>query len=623
MCGIAGVFQASEPVAVETLISMRDILSSRGPDDAGLWVSPDGLVGLGHRRLSIIDTSAAGHQPMEYGGRHMSCYNGEIYNYQSLRVKLEGAGYTFRTVSDTEVLLAGYDRWGVDCLAELDGMFAFAIYDTVDRSLFLARDQAGVKPLYYYASQRLVAFGSRLRALLRHRDVPREVCPTAVRLYLELGYVPTPRSILRDVKKLEPGGWLRFRKTAGQFTVESGSAPAVAGPEEVPSSDRSWLDAIDAAVTQAVAAQMVSDVPIGALLSGGVDSSLVAAVMQRQSARPVRTFTVGFERSSGDESRHAAAVASHLGTRHEQMMFAPSDLLNYVDVYTREFDEPLADSSGLPALAVSQMASRHVRVCLGGDGGDELFGGYRNYGYLDQMAPSFGWPRRLRRIVAAAVLAGGRSRHRSRLLAAAINAGRADRAFALMRTISKDRAVGALVVDGGEQSAMDLITTSFERNSGRRPSEQACRFDLGSYLVDDILQKVDVASMAYSLEARVPLLAPNVRALASVLPPALKRRGATTKWALRQVLYRYVPRQLVDRPKQGFEVPLREWFRGDLRPFLLDTLTPDALRRFGLLRPEGVRAVIDDHLSGRKDTHPILWALTSLLRWDNEIRRTV
>jgi asparagine synthase (glutamine-hydrolysing) len=620
MCGIVGMFQATTPVDRERLLAMRDMLTSRGPDDAGEWVSADQRVGLGHRRLAIIDTSPAGHQPMAYAGRLMSCYNGEIYNYRDVRRVLEGSGYQFQTATDTEVLLAAYDHWGPDCLSELDGIFAFAIYDTADRSLFLARDQAGVKPLYYCASASLLVFGSRLRALLQHRDVPREVCPTAVRLYLELGYVPAPRTILSGVRKLEPGEWRRFRVSDDELRVESGQAPPPPAPASLPSDDRGWIDAIDGAVMRAVGAQMVSDVPIGAFLSGGVDSSLVAATMQRHSASPIRTFTVGFV-GAGDESRQAAAVAAHLGTDHEQMMFAASDLLDFLDVYAREFDEPLADSSGLPSLVVSEMASRHVRVCLGGDGGDELFGGYRNYGYLDRMAPLWSLPRPLRRLAGAAVRAGGRSGHRARLLAAAIESGNAVDTFALMRTLSKDRAVATLVVDEGEQSARDLIADVFDAHADRPPSDRACRFDLRSYLVDDILQKVDVSSMAYSLEARVPLLAPEVRALADHLPPDLKRRGSTTKWALREVLYRHVPRALVDRPKQGFEVPLREWFRGELRDFVQDALSPAAVARFGLLRQDGVAAVLDAHLSGRQDTHPLLWALTSLLRWDQDIRQ--
>jgi asparagine synthase (glutamine-hydrolysing) len=621
MCGIAGVQRLESPVDRDVVRAMRDAMVTRGPDDAGLWFSDDGSAALGHRRLAILDPSPAGHQPMVYLDRYVSCFNGEIYNFAELRDLLSGAGYTFRSTSDTEVLLAAYDRWGPGCVERLNGIFAFAIYDQTEHSLFLVRDQVGVKPLYVFRSDRMVVFASRLRALLCCPDVPREVCPQAVRYYLELGYVPGGRSILRHVVKLEPGQWLLTRARGGVLETVEGRAPAPAPPDARPGSTGEWIDTLDQAINQAVHRQMVSDVPIGALLSGGVDSSLVTAMMQRHSREPVQTFTVGFSDAATDESTHAAAVARHLGTQHREVRFAPSDLLRYVDTYVEHYDEPLADPSGLPTLAVCELAARSVRVCLGGDGGDELFGGYRYYGYLDRLAPAFHLPGALRRGLGGVLRRVGRPRHRSRLLAAALEAGVDTRAFSLMRSISKDRSLDALLDGPALLSAEALVEEEFGRWPTLSSAERASRFDQRYFLVDDILQKVDVASMAYSLEARVPLLDPEVRRWATLLPPALKRRRGVSKWALRQVLYRYVPRHLVDRPKQGFVVPTRAWFRQELRGYLEEALSPERVRAFGLLRPAGVRAVIDAHLSGRQDTQPLLWALVCLLQWDRAVRQ--
>lgn len=623
MCGIVGIQSVAGPIAPDAIVAMRDELASRGPDDAGVWQSADGMLALGHRRLSIIDTSAAGHQPMTYLDRYVGCYNGEIYNFAKLRDTLRRAGYAFKSLSDTEVLLAAYDKWGPACVDRLNGIFAFGIYDRTEDALFLARDQAGVKPLYVYRSDRTLAFASRLRGLLRCPGVPRAISAQAVRYYLELGYVPGRLSMLEGVAKLDAGEWLLTRRVCGRLVSRNGRAAELAPPDHVPVDTAQWIDALDAAINGAVARQMVSDVPIGAFLSGGTDSSLVTAIMQRHSREPVRTFTVGFSRTPEDESAHAGAVARHLGTNHEQVQFTPAALLDYLGRYVREFDEPLADPSGLPTLAICELASQHVRVCLGGDGGDEQFGGYRYYGYLDRLDGALRLPGLVRAGASWALRAVGRPRHRSRLLAAALETGRPDDAFALMRTISKDRPVESLLHDSGGTSAIALVREEFARWNGLPASEKASRFDTRFYLVDDILQKVDVASMAYSLEARVPLLDAEVRRLAALLPPSLKRRGGVTKWALRQVLYRYVPRALVDRPKQGFEVPLKSWFRHELKTYLCDSLSRERIAAFGLLKPDGVKAVLDDHLSGRQDTQPLLWALLCLLRWDADVRRAV
>lgn len=621
MCGIAGVQRIEGVVGSEVIVGMRDEMITRGPDDAGVWFSSDGTVALGHRRLSILDPSPAGHQPMEYLDRYMSCYNGEIYNFAELRLTLQSAGYSFRSTSDTEVLLAAYDRWGPGCLEHLSGIFGISIYDQQEETLFLARDRVGVKPLYVYKSEKLLAFASRLRALLKCPDVPRDICPKALRYYLELGYVPGDMSIIRGVVKLEPGQWMLIATREGALATRTGRVAPTPALGAIPESPAAWIDTIDEAISSSVSRQMVSDVPIGAFLSGGIDSSLVAAMMQKHCGFPVKTFTVGFSDSAHDESTHAAAVAQHLGTAHEEVHFSPTELLKYLDGYVSGFDEPLADSSGLPTMAVCEVAGSHVRVCLGGDGGDELFGGYRYYGYLARLERILALPAPARRAMAAVIRRVGRPRHRSRLLAAAIESGRADRAFILMRTISKDLPLEQLLIDPHPSSSADLVHAEFERWRELPASEQATRFDMRYYLVDDILQKVDVASMAFSLEARVPLLDPEVMQWAMVLPPELKRRGGVTKWALRQVLYRYVPRELVDRPKQGFEVPIKQWFRNELRDYVQDALSPSRIKSFGFLRPEGVRTLLDAHLSGQKDTHPMLWALVCLLEWDQTIRQ--
>lgn len=619
MCGIAGVWHLDgRPVSTGLVSSMRDALSTRGPDDAGTWV--DGPVGLGHRRLAIIDLSAAGHQPMHgCGATTVLTYNGEIFNFKELRGELEGHGHGFRSSSDTEVLLAAYQQWGERCVERFVGMFAFAIWDRARRGLLLARDRLGIKPLYYAAMPATIIFGSRLGALLRHPACPRELDPESVNLFLQSGYVPAPRSILRGVRKLEAGHtlWLDHQgvRPRRYWSIDDIQVDAsLAGQPRL-----EVVDHLDRLLRQSISQRLISDVSLGAFLSGGIDSSIVVALMKELSSTRPRTFTIGFADAAYDESRAAAAIAAHLGTEHHEEIIDFRQLLGALDDLSTHYDEPFADWSSLPTMMVSRFARRYVTVSLSGDGGDELFAGYPYYRFLERLAPAYKLPGVVRRLVGASLKASGR--HRLVLLGHTLMHDDLIGGFAFMRSMAKD--YGATVLDAPSGPSLEtLYRERAARFPALDPVATASRLDAAFYLPDDILQKVDVASMSVGLEARVPLLDHRVVEFALSVPVSLNVQNREGKGLLRDVLARYVPRPLFERPKQGFGAPIREWFRGPLRETIRAELHPSRIREFGYLRPDAVQHLIDLHLSGRRDTHPVLWSLLCLLRWREQLMRT-
>src|SRR5258708_1428890 len=567
MCGLVGAagLRAVDRPRAEAAIAA---LAERGPDDRGLW-SEGGTV-LTSCRLAILDLSPAGHQPMlSADQRYVLAYNGEIYNFRELREELGG---DWRSDSDSEVILAAHARWGKDFLQRLRGMFALAIWDRKERKLLLARDRLGVKRLYYAWPRGELMFGSRPRAMFAYRPgLPDALDLDGLALYLEAGYFPAPHTLHAAVRKLPAGHWLEFHD--GNARVESyWSALAiepVAAWRERP--EEELLDELDELLTRSVRSRLVSDVPLGAFLSGGIDSSLVVALMAKLASGPVKTFTIGFREPQYDESRHAEAVARALGTEHRQETLSVDDLLKLVPSFHQQFDEPFFDSSAFPALAVSRLARREVTVALGGDGGDELFGGYHYYSILQRMAPAFALPRALRRGAGRALTLAPFPK--AQLLGGALREAGPMQAFRFMRSIAKDYG-GVLAAGAAPGTNLDKMFEQSLRGmpATLSPAERATRLDLAHVLPEEYLQKTDLSSMAYSLEAREPLLDHELVEWSMKLPLSWKLPAGAGTYLLRRLAYPYLPRAILDRPKQGFTVPIDRWLRGPLRDWARERL---------------------------------------------------
>jgi asparagine synthase (glutamine-hydrolysing) len=571
---------------------------------------------LGHLRLAVIDLSEMAAQPMHScGGRHVIVYNGEIYNFAEIRARI-GTAYPWRSDSDTEVILASYQMWGPACLQKFHGMFAIAIWDRLEKTLFVARDRVGVKPLYYHAGDGMFAFASRPRALFRLVPrLARDLDPQGLRYYLEAGYVPAPFSAHRAISKLEPGHYLLVRR-GGISKQRYWTLDDMEPDSRLEKADEGdLLDELDRIIDRSIRWRMVSSVPVGAFLSGGIDSSLVVAYMQKHAVRPVKTFTIGFDDDTFDESRHARAVARYLGTDHVCQKLRPDDLLDLMPHYLAQYDEPFFDYSAFPVMAVSRLARQHVKVSLSGDGGDEAFGGYHYYRIAQALGRLRRGPDALRIRVAA--LLARLPDHRLRLLGRAMGKNRASEAFAFMRSVIKD-AEDVLSADlrADTRSFASLLAARAARLPPRlSPAELGMRLDIGLTLPDDYLQKVDVGAMAFSLESREPLLDHSILEWAARLPLKWKVRGATNKYLLRRLAYRHVPRALLDRPKMGFGVPMARWLRQGLRPWAETLLRDNAGMQALGLHPQAVMRLWNGHRSGGRDAHTILWAILILLQF--------
>ncbi len=637
MCGIAGLLDRREAEPGSRVSDMIASIRYRGPDDSGVWCDPKIGLALGHARLSILDLSKAGHQPMSsFSGRFVITYNGEVYNYAELRFDLEAIGVTFRGHSDTEVMLAAFEAWGLEkSVQRFVGMFAFALWDRVDRQLTLARDRLGEKSLYYGWCGETFLFGSELKALCAHPSWRGDINRSALASYMRYGYVPLPHSIYLGICKLLPGTWLRISADdrPGHMPEPNTywSARKIGMQEPLTDlSDLAATDALDSLLRQTVGRQMISDVPLGAFLSGGVDSSTIVALMQCQSSRPVRTFSIGFSESDYDEARYAKQVATHLGTDHTGLYISAREALDVIPRLSEIYDEPFGDSSQIPTYLVAALARKHVTVALSGDGGDELFGGYNRYfwgrsiwnriGPLPQgirhgagrmmMALSPAAWDRIGKLLPRGVrqLALGDRIHK---LASVIDVDGPDELY--RRLVSQHQKPGSLIIGAGEMPIWaDAEAASFGRSDF---TERMMFHDLVGYLADDILTKVDRASMAVSLETRVPLLDHHLVEFAWRLPLSMKIRNGQGKWLLRQVLDRYVPRALIDRPKQGFGIPLDTWLRGPLREWAEELLDEGRLRREGYLHPAPIREKWSEHLSGRRNWQHWLWNVLMFQAW--------
>ncbi len=623
MCGIAGLFHLATPKPVDPvrIERMCDAIAHRGPDGAGVWTAPG--VGLGHRRLSIIDV-AGSPQPMAAGdGRAMLVFNGEIYNYRELRAELKAEGAQFRTDGDSEVILAAWQRWGVDCLPRLNGMFAFAIYDLAQRTLFLARDRLGVKPLFHATlSDGSLIFGSELKALCAHPLLRREADPLAVEDYLAWGYVPDTRSILKGVEKLAAGHYLLLR--------HDGPQPQAVRWWDISFADRAKGNAADLEaelvhlLRQAVTSRMEADVPLGAFLSGGVDSSAVVALMAEASGNPVKTCSIGFDVSALDESNYAAMIADQFATDHRSRMVSPDDF-EHVDTLAAMFDEPFADASALPTWRVCQLARETVTVALSGDGADEAFAGYRRqrfqygedrlrallpqavrgpvFGALGAVYPKADWAPRM-----------FRAKTTFQSIAASSEEGYA-RALSVTAPELRDGLLTPYfrgLLDG--YRAEHPLIERMRQAPARSGLDRAQYADLTFWLPGDILTKVDRASMAVSLEAREPLLDHRLIEFAARLPENLRIRSGQGKWLLKQSMRRYLPDQILFRPKQGFVTPIAQWLRGPLASAARGIASSATLARTGWFDAPRLRALADAHIAGHADHSRLLWQLLMLDR---------
>lgn len=631
MCGIAGAWQARPGMDADALHAlgrhMGQAIAHRGPDDSGTWVDDGAGLVLSHRRLSIMDLSPEGHQPMQSAdARWVIAFNGEIYNHASLRRELEALGHHFRGHSDTEVLLAAISQWGVQAALERgNGMLALAAWDRHERCLWLARDRVGKKPLYYgWAADGTLLFGSELAALRAHPGLRTEVDPNALALLLRLDYIPAPYAILRGVHKLPAGMLLRLDQDtllAGEAGHHAARAPrhwwnALACQEAAiargfDGDEHAALEALDQLLRDAVALRMEADVPLGTFLSGGTDSSLVTALMQAQSTRPVRSFSIGFDNTDHDESAHAAAVARHLGTDHTELHADGHAALALVPDMARMFDEPFADSSQLPTALLCRLARQHVTVALSGDGGDELFFGYRRYERAIQNDARLS---RLPRGLLARL--AGNPGERSRL--GGLGALRAELAAGNLQGVARQRVSRwrqpEQVVLGARRvpTAYDL-PGALPTNGG--PADQLMAMDFACYLPEDILTKVDRSSMSVALEARAPLLDWRVAELAWSLPQSMKHHHGTLKYLPKRLLERYLPTSLVHRSKSGFGAPVGDWLRGPLRDWAEAQLDERRLREEGHFDPAPIRALWREFQGGQRKWHTHLWGVLMFQAW--------
>lgn len=639
MCGIAGLFGPRSPVTEQQVRAMTDRIVPRGPDSSGSWIGHGGRLGLGHRRLAIIDLTEAGHQPMHSAcGRYTVTYNGEIYNFTALRQELEEGGLapTWRGHSDTEVMLAVFAAYGIRSgLERLHGMFALAVWDHQREELTLARDRFGEKPLYYGWTKAGFAFASTLAPIRATSGFGNAICPDALACLMARAHVPAPLSIYQGIAKLEPGCLLTLSGNAvhgAEPVVEryfdyadqvlAGAADPISDPHEA-------LEVLDAALSAAVARQLVADVPVGCFLSGGIDSSLITAIAQKRSSRPLKTFTIGFSEAGFDEAAHAARVAKTLGTDHTELYVTPADAQGVIPQLPAIYDEPFADSSQIPTFLVSRLARQQVTVSLSGDGGDELFGGYNRHIQFPKVWRKVSKvPAPLRGIALGALsaLPQGVWNRAARLAPgryANLFGDAARRAFMVMGTAPDfdglfdrfldDWAQQGSPLSGGARCNRPLRT---DPRLGHLPLEvQMMHADTVTYLPNDVLTKVDRAGMAVSLESRIPFLDPQVTALAARIDPALKFARGGGKAILKDLLYRYVPRELVDRPKAGFAVPVGVWLKGPLRDWAEDLLSDQALSASGLFDSGMIRSRWARHLAGQEDATQPLWSVLMFQAW--------
>lgn len=657
MCGFAGYLSATIPNnAVDLLQRMGDSIAHRGPDDSGFWCDDEAGIGLSHRRLSIVDLSPAGHQPMLSGsGRYVIAFNGEIYNHLILRAELgesfphllsSGAYPVWRGHSDTETLLAGFDAWGIETTIKKSiGMFAFAVWDRQTRQLTLGRDRIGEKPLYYgwqgQGEQAVFLFGSELKALRVHPAFDNSINRSALSLQLQYNYIPAPYSIYHGIAKLRQGCLLKVslaQPEPKEWQYWLGFQVALSGAaQSFTNSTEQAVDELEILLKDAIQQQMTADVPLGAFLSGGIDSSTVVALMQAQSSRPIKTFAIGFHEEGYNEAVYAKKVAQHLGTEHTELYVTAKQAMAVIPRLSGLYDEPFSDSSQIPTFLVSQLAKQHVTVALSGDAGDELFCGYNRYLMTAKLWRKIALlPISLRRLLVKGITRVSADHWNGLMHLLALS--KSKRSVNLGEKLHKG--VGALTSNTIDELYTYFITHWFDSVSvvigasslptlaseasgltGLGAIERMMALDSMTYLPDDILVKVDRAAMAVSLETRVPFLDHRVVEFAWQLPRSLKLRNGQSKWALRQVLYRHVPKELIERPKMGFGVPIGDWLRHDLRDWAEALLDETRLRNEGFFHSATIRQKWQQHLSGQRNWQYHLWDVLMFQAWLEEQKR--
>lgn len=632
MCGIAGyrVLEADSEPWVQGLPRAVESLHHRGPDDEGLWFDADNRVGLGHRRLSILDLSPLGHQPMvSRCGAWVMVFNGEIYNFKEIRAQLGPLGHSFSGTGDSEVILAAFTQWGPEAVTRFVGMFAIALWHKPTQQLHLLRDRLGVKPLFYRWDGRVLCFGSELRALRAFAGWPVEIDPDALNDYLRYNYINDPRAIYRQVFKLPPAHRLVLDRNGRVEVHRYWNAVDHVGRRQG-RAEAELADELEALMIDAFKYRMVSDVPVGVFLSGGVDSSVVAAILQKHGGQQIKTFTIGFDDPKYDESGYAGEVARHLGTDHHERILKVADAKHLLPRWGDLYDEPFGDESGIPTLMVSQVAAEQVKVVLSADGGDELFSGYDGYGaMLSQWNRIKGIPQPVRSLTAAAVNGLGAAR------LDALFAARSATALGRLASpaCSKLARFGARVGSRGIGELFDSALAHFGREElaqlTGRPAvtrnladeypgvagEQLCLWDLHNYMPGDILTKVDRATMAASIEGREPLIDHRLVEFAVSLPFDMRRGALGTKHLLKKVLYRYVPRSMVERPKRGFAVPVKQWLASDLSSFVDQHLAPDHISRQGLFDTAMVGQYVKRLHAGDASVRQRVWLLVAFQMW--------
>lgn len=626
MCGIAGKLSFGNTRVTETNITqMTDAIAHRGPDDSGSYLSKDKKVGLGQRRLSIIDLSPAGHQPMNFGGRYWIVFNGEIYNYQEKRDALLADGYTFNSHTDTEVILALYDKYKEKCLDHLRGMFAFAIYDEKEQILFCARDRVGKKPFKYYADNQVFMFASELKAILTQSEYKKEVDYTAIHHYLTLQYVPAPMTGFKNLKKLEPGHYLIVDIKTGK--IKKQQHWRLDYSQKLQQTEEAWKEQIIAKLDESVRLRMIADVPLGAFLSGGIDSSAVVGLMSKHSSNPVKTFSIGFKEQSHNELPYARMVAKKFHTDHTEFIVEPQ-AIDILPILVRQYEEPYADSSALATYYVSKMTREHVTVALNGDGGDENFAGYGRYS-VQQFGLLYDKFRLLNQYAALPA---------TRILANTIKTTLTNRMRQFAESATDDyrtRYVDYICYFSNDMKAKlyeetfkgkvwthdtyQLIAKKFDEAKTTDKRDQTLYADFTTYLPDDLLVKVDIATMTVALEGRSPFLDHELLELTAKIPFNLKLRGANDKkYILKKALEGLVPNEVMYRPKMGFGVPIEHWFRGQLNDYIREILLSEKAASRGIFDQSAIRALIDEHANTKINHAHRLWALLTLELWFRE-----
>lgn len=664
MCGIAGFIGLSSGNLEQVAKGMSDALRHRGPDASGVWSDTQFRIALSHRRLAIVDLSEQGAQPMcSASGRFIVVYNGEIYNYRKIKLELEHHSHRFRGSSDTEVLLSAVEQWGIqDAVAKFNGMFAFALYDTQEKVLHLCRDRIGIKPLYFGWQKSSFMFASELKSFQQHPDFLFDIDRDALALFMRFSYVPAPYSIYRGIYKLEPGCILSLSleslESESLHFSPSPDCPGKCSPQRYWSVEKVYqrgqaepflgdsreaLLRLQELLRDSVSLRMIADVPLGAFLSGGVDSSLIVALMQEQASSPVKTFSIGFHEGAFNEALYAKEVARHLGTEHTEMYLSSQQALEVIPLLPKMYDEPFGDSSQIPTYLVSKLAREHVTVSLSGDGGDELFYGYTRYNrglklwnILKLLPPVL-------RSIAAGSISSVSSYNWDKIISflkpvlpAAIRneplGHKIHKMAILLRSSSDFRSYYQAMISHWLEAELlvlnsQKLATAYDNSRvwipDMNPLNCMSFMDLISYLPEDILTKVDRASMMVSLEARVPLLDYRVIEFANTLPDNFKQNGKSSKWLLRQLLYQYVPRELIERPKKGFSVPMSDWLRGPLRDWAEELLSPQKLKQQGFLNAELVLKKWQEHRDCKQNWHYYLWDILMFQAWLEEQKARV